>query len=131
MTEFPDILVQIHEQRIVLFKFQNHGGIDCNPVVCFCLRILKNVHVTLWVNGFEILSHKLQGLLSNTNSTLIMWSQLILFLFMVPFTIGLDFLFVTFLFHFFLSLASSLSISSFAISASTLSTMPFLRLAMA
>ena len=45
----------------------------------------------------------------------------IFYLFIVRFPIGLDFLFMTFLLHFFLSLTSSLSISSSAISASTLS----------
>ena len=76
MTEFPGILVQNHESHIVLFKFHNDGGIDCNPVVCFCLRIFKNMHVSLWVNGLEILSQELQWLLSHTNSALILWSQL-------------------------------------------------------
>ena len=73
VTEFPRILA--HEQHIILFKFQNHGGIDCNPVACFCLRIFKNMHVRLWVNGFEILAQELQWLLYYTNSTLILWSQ--------------------------------------------------------
>ena len=36
------------------------------------------MHVILWVNGFEILSQELQGLLSNINSILILWSQLII-----------------------------------------------------
>ena len=56
MTEFPGILAQNHESHIVLFKFHNDGGIDCNPVVYFCLRIFKNMHVSLRVNGLEILS---------------------------------------------------------------------------
>ena len=34
------------------------------------------MHVSLWVNGLEILSQELQWLLSHTNSTLILWSQL-------------------------------------------------------
>ena len=76
VTEFPDILVQNHESHIVMFKFHNDGGIDCKPVVCFCLRISNNMHVSLWVNGLEILSQELQWLLSHTNSTLILWSQL-------------------------------------------------------
>ena len=58
VTEFPGILVQNHESHIVLFKFHNDGGIDCNPVVCFCLRIFKNMHVSLWVNGLEKYCHK-------------------------------------------------------------------------
>ena len=33
------------------------------------------MYVGLWVNGFEILSQKLQWLLSYTNSTVILWSQ--------------------------------------------------------
>ena len=41
--------------------------------------------------------------------------------FIVRFPIGLDFLFITFFLHFFLSWTSSLSISSYSISASTLS----------
>ena len=41
--------------------------------------------------------------------------------FIVHFLMGLDFLFITFPLHLFLSLTSSLSISSFSISASTLS----------
>ena len=45
-------------------------------VVCFCLRIFKSMHVSLWVNGFDILSQELQWVLSHTNSTLILWSQL-------------------------------------------------------
>ena len=76
MTEFPGILVQNHESHINLFKFHNDGGIDYNPVVCFCLRIFKNMHVSLWVNGLEILSQELQWVLSHTNNTLILWSQL-------------------------------------------------------
>ena len=47
---------------------------------------------------------------------------------MVHFLIGLDFLFITFSLHFFLSWTSSLSISSSAISASTLSNHVFLGL---
>ena len=34
------------------------------------------MHVRLWVNGFKILSQELQGLLSCTKSTLILWGQL-------------------------------------------------------
>ena len=34
------------------------------------------MHVSLWVNGLEILSQELQWVLSHTNSTLILWSQL-------------------------------------------------------
>ena len=41
VTEFPGIQVQNQESPIVLFKFHNDGGIDCNPVVCFCLRIFQ------------------------------------------------------------------------------------------
>ena len=48
--------------------------------------------------------------------------------FIVRFPIGLDFLFITFLLHFLLSWTSSLSISSSAISASTLSNHVFLGL---
>ena len=48
--------------------------------------------------------------------------------FIVRFQIGLDFLFITFLLHLFLSWTSSLSISSSAISASTLSNHVFLGL---
>ena len=36
------------------------------------------MHVRLCVNGVEILSQELQGLLSNINSTLILWSHLII-----------------------------------------------------
>ena len=75
VTEFPGILVQNHESHIILFKFHDDGGIDCNPVVCFCLRIFKNMHVSLWVNGLEILSQELQGLSSNIYSTQILWRQ--------------------------------------------------------
>ena len=76
VTEFPGILVQKHKSHIVLFIFHNDGGIDCNPVVCFCLRIFKNMHVSLWTNRLEILSQELQWVLSHTNGTLILWSQL-------------------------------------------------------
>ena len=48
--------------------------------------------------------------------------------FIVRFPIGLDFLFITFLLHFLLSWTSSLSISSLAISATTLSNHVFLGL---
>ena len=48
--------------------------------------------------------------------------------FIIRFPMGLDFLFITFCLHFFLSWMSSLSISSSAISASTLSDMSFLAL---
>ena len=52
----------------------------------------------------------------------VIWRRLcIYYRFIVPFPIGLDFLFITFLLHFLLLWTSSLSISSSAISASTLS----------
>ena len=76
MTECSGILVQNHESHIVLFKLYNDGGIDCNPVVCFSLRIFNNMHVSLWVNELEMLSQELQWVLSHTNSTLILWCQL-------------------------------------------------------
>ena len=55
-------------------------------------------------------------------------TRYIYYRFIVRFPIGLDFLFIIFLLHFFLSWTSSLSISSSAISASTLSHHVFLGL---
>ena len=52
----------------------NFRTMEVSPAVQ--LLIFKNMHVSLWVNGFDILSQELQGLLSYTNSTLILWSQL-------------------------------------------------------
>ena len=55
-------------------------------------------------------------------------TSIIYYRFIVRFPIGLDFLFVTFLLHLLISWTSSLSISSSAISASTLSNHVFLGL---
>ena len=74
-TNYPDIHVHHHDTHTVLFQFKNSDDVECNPIVCFCLRIFKDMSIRLWNNGVEVHSKYFKSLLSNTKSVLGLWSQ--------------------------------------------------------
>ena len=73
---YPEIHVQHRETHSVLFKFKDNDDIDCNPTVCFCLRIFKDMHIRLWIEGVEVKSSEYKWLFSHTKHCLALWSQL-------------------------------------------------------
>ena len=74
-TNYPDIHVHHYDTHTVLFQFKNSDDVECNPIVCFCLRIFKDMSIRLWNNGVEVHSKYFKSLLSNTKSVLGLWSQ--------------------------------------------------------
>ena len=74
-TNYPDIHVHHHDTHTELFQFKNSDDVECNPIVCFYLRIFKDMSIRLWNNGVEVHSKYFKSLLSNTKSVLGLWSQ--------------------------------------------------------
>ena len=74
--KYSDVLIQIHDSHVMLYKFKEVKDVNFNPVVSFCLRIFEDMSVRLWINGSEVRVQELQWLLSHTRKRLALWSQL-------------------------------------------------------
>ena len=41
--DYLDIHIHHRDTYTILFKFKDTDDVDCNPIVCFCLRIFKKL----------------------------------------------------------------------------------------
>ena len=74
--EYSGLYVQHRATQTVLTQFRDNDDPDCSPTICFCLRIFKDLNISLWRDGVKIPNKQFKTLLSKTRSVLGRWSQL-------------------------------------------------------
>ena len=74
--KFPPIIVQFWHDHILLYTIKDTDNLGCSPVINFCLRILMDMTVRVWVNGTRLKDSQLDFVLSRTNGKITQWIQL-------------------------------------------------------
>lgn len=61
---------------MLLYKLDNDSSELCLPIVCFAMRVMRDMSVIVWINNIRLEPTQLHPILGHTQNKLTLWSQL-------------------------------------------------------